>query len=373
MSDFLIFSLALWLLAVPALVLVLRFFFKKSLVFTIGLIWLICQTVIVHFAYGVGSLGKLTDLLWAFPIGFIATVIGFFVLNLLVRKSLESVERKINHFSSGNLNIRIDPKALKRQDEIGRIFNAILSLSKTFTNISTSIKSTSEHILSTGQQLSASSEELSQGASEQASSFEEVSSTMEEIAANIEQNLSNSQKTNEISSSAEKDIIKVSEASGESLNFIKKISEKITIINDIAFQTNILALNAAVEAARAGEHGKGFAVVANEVKKLAENSKKAADEIIELSGTSESVTQTVEKLMSALKPDIEKTSGLVQEITSASMEQTNGANQVNDAIQKLNSVTQQFAASSEEIASNAISLSDQAAELKREISFFKTE
>ncbi|HYX08185.1 MAG TPA: methyl-accepting chemotaxis protein, partial [Bacteroidales bacterium] len=143
------------------------------------------------------------------------------------------------------------------------------------------------------------------------------------------------------------------------------------IINDIAFQTNILALNAAVEAARAGEHGKGFAVVAAEVRKLAERSKVAADEIVSLSVKSVKTTEDAGNMIDDLIPEIQKTARLVQEITAASLEQNSGADQVNGAIQQLNQVTQQNAAASEELATSAEEMANQAEQLRDSISFFR--
>jgi methyl-accepting chemotaxis protein len=194
---------------------------------------------------------------------------------------------------------------------------------------------------------------------------------MEEMAANIQQNTENAQQTEKIALNAAEAINKVNEASEQTLRYMQDIADKVSIIGEIARQTNILALNAAVEAARAGEHGKGFAVVAAEVRKLAERSQVSAVEIDSLTKNSVRATEESGKLLAAIAPEIGKTAKLVQEIAAASMEQNSGADQVNNAIQQLNQVTQQNAAASEEMATSSEELASQAQQLLEMISFFK--
>ncbi|HYX07886.1 MAG TPA: methyl-accepting chemotaxis protein, partial [Bacteroidales bacterium] len=185
--------------------------------------------------------------------------------------------------SDGDLTINIENEFLTRKDEVGALTNALQNMVLKLREIIGDVQQGSDNIATASEQISSGSQQISQGATEQASSTEEVSSSMEEMTSNIQQNTDNSRQTEQIARSAEEGVNKVGQSAKDSLSSVRDISEKIGIINDIAFQTNILALNAAVEAARAGEHGKGFAVVAAEVRKLAERSKVAADEIVSLS------------------------------------------------------------------------------------------
>lgn len=288
-------------------------------------------------------------------------------LNVLI-DTLNDITEKATLISEGDLTV--DLKMRSENDELVKAFTIMI---KRLSEFAVQVQAAADNIAAASQEMSANAQQVSQGASEQASAAEEVSSSMEEMSSNIQQNTENAQQTEKISVAASQGMSEVSQSSTESLKSVKEIASKITIIGDIAFQTNILALNAAVEAARAGEHGKGFAVVAAEVRKLAERSKIAAEEIDVLSKNSVEATEMAGKLMNKIIPDVEKTANLVQEITAASLEQNSGANQINNAINQLNQVTQQNASASEEMATGSEELSNQADQLREMISFFKVE
>jgi methyl-accepting chemotaxis protein len=269
--------------------------------------------------------------------------------------------------TKGNLDVTLD---LDRKDEIGKLASTLSTMGENLRQVVGKVRGVTDNVASGSQELSSSSETLSQGATEQAASVEEISSSMEEMAANIKQNADNALQTEKISIQAAKDAQETGDAVTETVAAMKNIADKISVIEEIARNTNLLALNAAIEAARAGEAGKGFAVVAAEVRKLAENSGNAAAEISELSGASVSKAENAGKMLLNIVPDIKKTADLVQEIAAASREQNAGADQINQAIQQLDHVVQQNASASEEMAATSEELSSQAEQLQESIAFF---
>ena len=269
--------------------------------------------------------------------------------------------------ASGDLTADLD---VNQQDEVGRLAENLRNMKEKLKEVVGTVQTASNNVASGSQEMSSSAEEMSQGATEQASSTEEVSSSMEEMDSNIQQNADNAQETEKMARKAAEDAERGGTAVGQTVDAMRNIAEKITIIDEIARNTNLLALNAAIEAARAGEHGKGFAVVASEVRKLAERSQKAAGEISELSTSTVGVAEEAGQLLEALVPDIQRTAELVQEISAASAEQRSGSQQVNKALAQLDQVVQQNASQAEEMSSMAEELSGQAEQLQSTMEFF---
>jgi methyl-accepting chemotaxis protein len=267
--------------------------------------------------------------------------------------------------ANGNLMVQFDTNRKKQG-----IYGAMQDMTEKLKSVVASVIQGADNIATAGQQISTTTQEMSQNASEQASSVEEISSSIEEMTSTVQQNTDSANQADQMASLASRNIAQSNEAVKNSTTSMKEIAGKISIIGEIAFQTNILALNAAVEAARAGEHGRGFAVVAAEVRKLAERSRTAADEINILSKNGVETVETAGKQFEEIVPEINRTSKLVQEIAAASNEQSSGIGQISASIQTLNQVTQQNAAASEEMATNAEELASQAEELKEMISYF---
>jgi methyl-accepting chemotaxis protein len=290
-----------------------------------------------------------------------------------VRRSLRPINDVvafIKRMGDGYLNKDLD---LNRTDEIGVMGSELKQMAEKFSEIVTDVIGSSRRVGEVSSQMHSIAQGLADGANQQAASVEETSSSMEEMVARIQQNADNAKQTEFISLKAANDAKLSGEAVSEAVKSMKEIATKIFIVEEIARQTNLLALNAAIEAARAGEHGKGFAVVAAEVRKLAERSQTAAGEISDLSSSSVEVAENAGKMLGKLVPDIQKTSELVQEISSASAEQSLGVEQINGAIQELDKVIQDNASATEQLTATSKDLSAQADLLQSSIEFFKIE
>ncbi len=297
--------------------------------------------------------------------GTAALLWNFLTVDRKILKKLDEAIRACQAIASGNLHIKPDETGVA-----GRLFHAIGIMAGNVDSIVTDIRHIADAVKESSTAVTATAGALSSASSQQAASVEETSTAIDQMSSSIGRNTENAKVTDSMASSVARQAKEGGEAVHETVQAMKRIAEKIGIIDDIAYQTNLLALNAAIEAARAGQHGKGFAVVAAEVRKLAERSQIAAQEIGEVARGSVGLAERASRLLDEIVPAIAKTSELVQEISSSSQEQSGGVSQINNAMSHLNDATQQNAASSEELAATAGEMNSQAERLQRMMSFF---
>jgi methyl-accepting chemotaxis protein len=321
-------------------------------------------------AFCVGYLGFAATLYWAIPVCLAWLVGANFFTKVSVRNPIRDMNNTIRELATGNLDIKVSQELIDKKDEVGQIAHSIQTLIIEMQKTVSAINHCSHELAIISNGLVEKSDQLSTTANNQAASTEELASSMEEITSNISQSTANSKQTESIAQETANSISNTNRSMQESLTAIRSISQKINIINDIAFQTNILALNAAVEAARAGEAGRGFSVVATEVRKLAERSKVAADEIVKIAHQGLQLTESASKSLENALPSIEKTVTLVQEINAGNIEQLSGSEQVNTAIQELNVQTQKTASTAEELTNQSNNLKQNSSELLKNVSFF---
>jgi methyl-accepting chemotaxis protein len=296
------------------------------------------------------------------------SVVVTLVISKGITKPIQEVVEVVENISAGDLTKAI---SVDRADEIGRLLSSMAKMTGKLNEMIGEVRMGAGSVSTAAAQVASSASSVSQGTSEQAAAVEQVTSSMEEMNASITQNAESSRKMEQMARKGAQDATQSGQAVQEAVIAMKSIAEKIAVIEEIAYQTNMLALNAAIEAARAGEHGRGFAVVAGEVRNLAERCRTAAQEIGGLAVANVQIAERSGGLLTELVPAIQKTADLVQEVASTSREQAAGVNQINGAISQVGLVTQRNAAGAEELSSTAEELASQAEALQDMISFFR--
>ncbi len=297
-------------------------------------------------------------------------VCSFLALMIIrgISNSLSVMLRFTEKLAEGDLTASID---LKNNDEIGFVARALAGMRDQLNSVVQQVRRNSDSLSSASQEISATAQALSQSATEQATGVEETTASIEELSSSVQNNADNAKLTKNISATAAGESANGGAAVKRTVEAMKEIADKISLIEDIAYKTNLLSLNAAIEAALAGEHGRGFTVVAAEVRKLAENSRITAQEINSLAKNSVKIAEDAGSLLEQMVPKIQQTADLVDEITASSEEQAHGIVQISQAINQLDKAAQQNASGSEELAATAEQLSDQATQLQEAMAFFK--
>lgn len=369
MDRTILFALVL-LCIIPPYYLLMKVLFKNTVVFKLGITMLLIFISMPWAAFFVADKG-FAHCIWAIPFCFVFIFTAFYLILKIIRTPLRTLSNKVDELSKGNLDINFDDLNIEEKNEITDISKSIIRHAHKLKEIINEIKIATVDIKTSSKEVNQSSQLLSQTVSEQAASIEEISSSMEQIITNIQQNAGNVKITDKNTGVVKSQLHKMQGTTTDNKKAVNFIANKIGIINDIAFQTNILSLNAAVEAARAGEQGRGFSVVASEVRKLAEMSKSAASEIQVLSAKSVKAAEDADQIFSLTSAQIQETISSINEIAISSEEQNIGATQINSALGELNCTVQQTAASIEELAQTADILDSYAVNLNSIMSYFK--
>ena len=310
---------------------------------------------------------QLIIILFALIAVVISLVIIVKVVNAVVQW-LQTAEILMSEMANGNLNVKI-PLYNVAGDDLLSINRAVAKVIDKFSHIVNEMANNTAVVNDIAKQISESADSISRGANDQASSVEETSASIEQMSATVTQNNQNANSTKEIAMTTST----AASNSGKAVfDAMRKIAERVSVIDDIAYQTNLLALNASIEASRAGEDGRGFAVVAAEVRKLAERSKLAASEVIQMANDTVLASEKAGEQLNTILPQIENTSRLVQEISAASEEQSSGLHEITFAISQLDKVAQHNASSSLQLTKMAEDMDQSIEKLDDVIRFFRT-
>jgi len=314
-------------------------------------------------------------------------VVFLFAVRRLVSRPLEEAVKASERFASGDLSVRVAASASRRGDEIGRLMRSIDGIGEGLARIVSQVRSASTDMSEGTEKIATGSGHIASRIATQASSLEETAASMEQITSTVQQNADHATQANTLVTRAAdaaleggRAVERVVSTMGDISRSSQKIAEITSVIEGIAFQTNILALNAAVEAARAGEHGKGFAVVASEVRALAQRSAASVKEIegliAESTTTVQSGFQIAEQASSTMQGIVQQVGqvrAIMAEISVASREQSGGIEQVNLAVTQIGEATQQNATIVSQAEEAAAELRDHAARLAQVVSVFKLE